>query len=87
MEEDEVNGEDVLLPGQMCYDELLTNEENSQNEEVQNIVLDDQIGMDDIYKGITNSKLPKKVDKLVENLGVGHSEEPSLASKRQKKAV
>lgn len=86
MEEDEVNGEDVLLPGQMCYDELLTNEENSQNEEVQNIVLDDQIGMDDIYKGITNSKLPKKVDKLVENLGVGHSEEPSLASKTPEKS-
>ena len=84
MDEEDVGGEE-LLPGQMCYDELLSHEEEKPQEEIENIVLTDQIGMDDIYNGITNSKLPQKLDTTQqdENLKVSSGEKVLPASNMQ----
>ena len=84
MDEEDVGGEE-LLPGQMCYDELLSHEEEKPQEEIENIVLTDQIGMDDIYNGITNSKLPQKLDtsQQNENLKVSIGEKVLPASNMQ----
>ena len=84
MDEEDVGGEE-LLPGQMCYDELLSHEEEKPQEEIENIVLTDQIGMDDIYNGITNSKLPQKLDtsQQDENLKVSSGEKVLPASNMQ----
>ena len=84
MDEEDIGGEE-LLPGQMCYDELLSHEEEKPQEEIENIVLTDQIGMDDIYNGITNSKLPQKLDTTQqdENLKVSSGEKVLPASNMQ----
>lgn len=84
MDEEDIGGEE-LLPGQMCYDELLSHEEEKPQEEIENIVLTDQIGMDDIYNGITNSKLPQKLDtsQQNENLKVSIGEKVLPASNMQ----
>ena len=84
MDEEDVGGEE-LLPGQMCYDELLSHEEEKPQEEIENIVLTDQIGMDDIYNVITNSKLPQKLDTTQqdENLKVSSGEKVLPASNMQ----
>ncbi len=68
MEEDEKR-EQELLPGQMCYDELLTNEKIVEPEnDGKNIVLNDQIKMDDICKDFSTIYLSKNADESYKSI-------------------